>query len=96
MKNKINLIPIFPYFLWIAFVLYYLFFKIEDFSKETPCGAGYMMIALPILTSIVALIALLVIAIINLISKKKYYSDFEYISVPLLILFGILIVKILI
>jgi hypothetical protein len=51
------------------------------------------MIGLPLLTPIVALIALLVIALINLFSKKKYYTDFEYITIPLFILLGILMVK---
>lgn len=92
-KNKINTIPIVLYLVWIVFVLNYFFFKIDSFSEETPCGAGYMMIGLPILTLIVALIALFVIALINLFTKKKYYTDFEYISIPLLILVGILIVK---
>ena len=62
-KNKINTIPIVLYLVWIVFVLNYFFFKIDSFSEKTPCGAGYMMIGLPILTLIVALIALFVIAL---------------------------------
>lgn len=73
--------------------MYYFFFKVDSFSVETPCGAGYLMIGLPLLTPILALIALLVIALLNLFSKKKYYTDFEYISIPLLLLLGILMVK---
>ena len=92
-KNKINTIPIGLYLIWIVFVLYYFFFKVDSFSGETACGAGYLMLGLPLLTPIVALIALLVIALINLFSKKKYYTDFEYITIPLFILLGILIVK---
>jgi hypothetical protein len=93
-KNKINTIPIGLYLIWIVFVLYYFFFKVDSFSEETPCGAGYLIIGLPILTPIIALIALLIIALINLFSKQKYYTDFEYISIPLLILLAIFILKI--
>jgi hypothetical protein len=89
-SNKFNIIPISLYLIWIGFVLYFFFFKIISFSKETPCGAGYMMIGLPIFTFVFALFSLLLIAIINLLSKKKYYTDYEFISIPFFIITGIL------
>jgi hypothetical protein len=64
-SNKLNSIPIALYLLWVGFVLYFFFFQIFSFSKETPCGAGYMMIGLPIFTFVFSLVALLLIAIIN-------------------------------
>jgi hypothetical protein len=94
-SNKINIIPIILYLLWIGFVLYFFFFQIISFSKETPCGAGYMMIGLPIFTFVFSLFTLLVIAIINLFSKKKYYTDYEFISIPFFVLIGILIITML-
>ena len=81
-SNKLNSIPIALYLLWVGFVLYFFFFQIISFSKETPCGAGYMMFGLPIFTFVFSLVALLLIAIINLFSKKKYYTDYEFISIP--------------
>jgi hypothetical protein len=92
-SNKFNIIPIFLYLLWIGFVLYFFFFRILSFSKETPCGAGYMMIGLPIFTFVFTLISLLLIAIINLFSKKKYYTDYEFISIPFFVLTGIFIIS---
>jgi hypothetical protein len=89
--NKFNVFPIILYLLWIVYVLYFFFFQIFSFSKETPCGAGYMMIGLPIFTFVFSLFSLLLIAIINLFSKKKYYTDYEFISIPFFILIGILI-----
>lgn len=90
-SNKLNSIPIALYLLWVGFVLYFFFFQIISFSKETPCGAGYMMIGLPIFTFVFSLVALLLIAIINLFSKKKYYTDYEFISIPFFALIAIMI-----
>ena len=90
-SNKLNSIPIALYLLWVGFILYFFFFQIFSFSKETPCGAGYMMIGLPILTFVFSLVALLLIAIINLFSKKKYYTDYEFISIPFFVLIAIMI-----
>ena len=89
-NNKLNIIPISIYLLWLGFVLFFFFFRITSFSKETPCGAGYMMIGLPIFTFVFSLLALLLIAIVNLFSKKKYYTDFEFISIPFVFLIAIL------
>jgi hypothetical protein len=50
-----------------------------------------MMIGLPIFTFVFSLIALLLIAIINLFSKKKYYTDYEFISIPFVALIAIMI-----
>ncbi len=94
-SNKFNIIPITSYLIWIGFVLYFFFFRISSFSKETPCGAGYMMIGLPIFTFVFSLFTLLLIAIINFFSKKKYYTDYEFISIPFLILTGIFIFSML-
>lgn len=94
--NKLNIITIALYFLWIGFVMYFFFFKIISFSKETPCGAGYMMIGLPIFTFVFSLFELLLITIINLFSKKKYYTDYEFISIPFFVLIGIMILTMLI
>jgi hypothetical protein len=90
-NNKINIIPIGLYLLWIVFVLYFFFFEIIIFSNETPCGAGYMMIGLPIFTIFFSLFALLIMTAINLFSKKKYYTDFEFISIPFIVIIAILI-----
>ena len=95
-SNKLNSIPIALYLLWVGFLLYFFFFQIISFSKETPCGAGYMMIGLPIFTFVFSLVALLLIAIINLFSKKKYYTDYEFISIPFFVLIGIMVFKMLI
>ncbi len=95
-NNKLNIIPISLYVLWIGFVLYFFFFHIISFSKETPCGAGYMMIGLPIFTFVFSLFSLLLIAIINLFSKKKYYTDYEFISIPFFVLIIIMILTMLI
>jgi ABC-type Fe3+-siderophore transport system permease subunit len=95
-SNKLNIIPISLYLMWIVFVLYFFFFQIISFSKEAPCGAGYMMIGLPIFTIVFSLFSLLLIAIINLFSKKKYYTDFEFISIPFFVLIGIMILTMLI
>ena len=90
-NNKINIIPIGLYLLWIVFVLYFFFFEIISFSKETPCGAGYMMIGLPIFTILFSFFAFLIMTAINLFSKKKYYTDFEFISIPFIVIIAILI-----
>ena len=95
-SNKLNIIPISLYLMWIGFVLYFFFFQIISFSKETPCGAGYMMIGLPIFTFVFSLIALLLIAIINLFTKKKYYTDYEFISIPFFALIVIMVFTMLI
>lgn len=95
-SNKFNIIPISLYLLWIGFVLYFFFFKIISFSKETPCGARYLMVGLPFFTFVFTLFSFLLIAIINLFSKKKYYVDYEFISIPFFVLIGILIFTILI
>ncbi len=95
-SNKLNIIPISLYILWIGFVLYFFFFQIISFSKETPCGAGYMMIGLPIFTFVFSFFSLLLIGIINLFSKKKYYTDYEFISIPFFALIGIMILTMLI
>ncbi len=88
-NNKNNILPIGLHSLWVLFVLYFYFFKTVSFKNHHPCGAGYMITALMLLTPILSLLFLLIIAIINLISKKKYYTDYEYISLPFLFLIGI-------
>lgn len=85
-ENKINLIPITLYFIWCLYLLYFYLFRIKSFSNETPCGAGYLMIGLPIFTIIFTLFALIIILILNKMHKKKYYVDYEYITMPFLIL----------
>lgn len=85
-NNKKNIFPIGIYTIWICFVLYFLFFRINLFSEKTPCGAGTAIVGLALFTIIFSLLALLVIAIINLFSKQKYYTDYEYISIPFIIL----------
>ena len=94
-SNKLNIIPISLYLLWIGFVLFFFFFRITSFVNETPCGAGYMMIGLPIFTFAFSLLSLLLLAIINLFSKKKYYTDYEFISVPFFIVILIMIFNML-
>jgi hypothetical protein len=95
-SNKLNIIPISLYVLWIGFLLYFFFFQIIYFSKETTCGEGYMMIGLPIFTFVFSLFSLSLIAIINLFSKKKYYTDYEFISIPFFVLIVIMILTMLI
>ncbi|MGM8360880.1 hypothetical protein ACSV4D_03085 [Flavobacterium sp. ARAG 55.4] len=68
----------------------------ESFKNHNPCGAGNMMVGLMFLTPILSLLFLLVLAIINLISKKKYYTDYEFISLPFLFLIGIVLLIIFI
>jgi len=92
-NNKNNILPIVLYNIWVLYVLYFYFFKLEMFKNNTPCGAGYMMFGLMIFTPILSLLFLLILAIINLISKKKYYTDYEYISLPFLLLVGIILFK---
>jgi hypothetical protein len=75
----------------MLFVLYFYIFKLVSFTKHTPCGAGTMMVGLMFLTPILSLLFLLILAIINLISKKKYYTDYEFISLPFLFLIGIVL-----
>lgn len=91
-QNKINIIPITLYFIWSLYVLYFYLFRINSFANQTPCGAGYLMIGLPVFTIIFTLFTLVIILILNKMHKKKYYVDFEYILVPflLLTLFGII------
>lgn len=85
-NNKINIIPIVLYLLWVIYVEYFFFFKIDGFAKQSPCGAGYMMIGLPIFTIIFFFLALLLMAIVNFISKQKYSTDYDFIVIPFLIL----------
>lgn len=54
-KNKINIFPIALYLIWSGIVLNYYFFKSQSFQSETQCGAGYMMIGLPIMSVVFAL-----------------------------------------
>jgi len=63
----------------------------ESYNDHAPCGAGNMMVGLMFLTPILSLLFLLILAIINLISKKKYYNDYEFISLPFLFLIGIVL-----
>lgn len=90
-KNKINIFPIALYLIWAGIVLNYYFFKSQSFQSETPCGAGYMMIGLPIMSVVFALFFLIVIAIINLFSKEEFYTDFKFIVglFMMLAIFGI-------
>jgi hypothetical protein len=92
-NNKNNILPIVLYNLWVLYVLYFYFFKQEIFNSHAPCGAGYMMVGLMFFTPILSLLFLLILAIINLISKKKYFTDYEYISLPFLLLIGIMLFK---
>lgn len=92
--NKFNILPIIVYLLWVVFVMYFFFFKIYSFSNEFPCGAGYMMIGMPIMTFVFTLVSLLLVAVINLFSRKKYYVDFEFISIPFFVMVGIFIATI--
>ena len=78
-QNKINIIPITLYFIWSLYVLYFYLFRIYSFANETPCGAGYLMIGLPVFTIIFTLFSLVIILILNKMHKKKYHVDFEYI-----------------
>lgn len=43
----------------------------ESFKNHTPCGAGNMMAGLMFLTPILSLVLLVILAIINLFSKKN-------------------------
>lgn len=85
-QNKINIIPITLYFIWCLYVLYFYLFRINSFANETPCGAGYLMIGLPVFTIIFTLFSLVIILILNKMHKKKYRVDFEYVLVPFLLL----------
>lgn len=90
-NNKNNILPIGLHCLWVLFVLYFHLFKMESFKNHAPCGAGYMMLGLMFLTPVLSLLFLLVLSIINVISKKKYYTDYEFISLPFLLLVGIVL-----
>lgn len=94
-SNKLNTIPIALYVLWVLFVLCFFFFQLYSFSIENNHGEGYVMIGLQILTIVFSFFSLLLIAIINLFSKKKYYTDYEFISIPFFVLIGIMILTML-
>jgi hypothetical protein len=85
-ENRINLIPITLYLIWCLYVLYFFLFKMKSFANESPCGAGYLMIGLPIFTILFSIITLIILLILNKIHKNKYYTDFEYITIPFLVL----------
>jgi hypothetical protein len=95
-SNKLNTIPIALYLLWVIFVLCFFLFLFYSFSIENNRGEGYVMLGLQIFTIVFSLFSLLLIAIINLFSKKKYYTDFEFISIPFFVLIGIMIITMLI
>jgi hypothetical protein len=95
-SNKLNTIPIALYLLWVIFVLCFFLFLFYSFSKESNRGEGYVMLGLQIFTIVFSLFSLLLIAIINLFSKKKYYTDFEFISIPFFVLIGIMILTMII
>jgi hypothetical protein len=85
-ENKINIIPITLYFIWCLYVLYFFLFRIKSFSNETACGTGYLMVGIPIFTIIFTFFTLIILLILNKMFKKKYYTDYEYITIPFLIL----------
>jgi hypothetical protein len=85
-ENKINIIPITLYFIWCLYVLYFFLFRIKSFASETPCGAGYLMIGLPVFTIIFTFFTLIIILILNKMHKKKYHLDYEYVIIPFLVL----------
>jgi hypothetical protein len=95
-NNRNNILPILLYYLYLIFVLHFYFFKIESFQNYSSCGTGYMMIGLAIFTPVLSIILLLILALINFLSKKRYYTDYEFISLSLLFLIGMLFFKIFI
>lgn len=79
-ENKINIIPITLYFIWCLFVLYSFIFQNEAFANETPCGAGYLMVGLPVFTIILGFLALILITILNVFCKRNFYTDYIFIA----------------
>ncbi len=96
-QNRINIIPITLYFIWCLYVLCFYLFRMDSFVNKAPCGAGYLMIGLPIFTIIFTLFAFIILLLLNKMTKKKYYVDYEFIIVIFLILifFGMLNVLVL-
>ena len=93
-QNRINIIPITLYIIWCLYVVYFYLFRMGSFANKAPCGAGYLMIGLPIFTIIFTILTLLIITILNKIYKKKYYNHFGYIIIPCLILINIVLINI--
>lgn len=79
-ENKLNILPIGIFLIWVLYVLYFFFFEMNSFASDSACGAGTLMIGFPIITILLIILILLLIAIINLFSKKSFYSDYSVIA----------------
>ena len=84
-KNKINSIPLFLYLVWVLYLCYYFYFKLANFEKETPCGAGYLMIAIPIFSIMFSLLTIIIMSILNKIKKLPISTDFQILGILFLI-----------
>lgn len=94
-ENKLNILPIGVFLIWVIYILYFFFFKINSFANETSCGAGILMFGFPIITIALVILILLLIAIINLSSKKRFYADYSLIALILFFMIMCLFINIL-
>ena len=89
-NNKFNIIPIVVFWLWLIFSGFLIF---TAFLDKPRCGTMMVLLGVPVITLLIALFTLLILSIINLFFKKKYYTDYEFISIPFLIMILIYILK---
>lgn len=91
-QNNWNIVPIVLHLFWISYVFYFFVFRIKSFSNETPCGAGTLMVGLPIVTVVFTIVSLLLVSILNVFKRKKIYTDHEFISIPFFLLITFFII----
>lgn len=84
-KNKINSIPLFLYLVWVLYLCFYFYFRLDNFEKETPCGAGYLMLAIPIFSIMFSFLTIIIMSILNKIKKLPFYTDFKVLGILFLI-----------
>ena len=89
-NNKFNIIPIVVFWLWLIFSGFLIF---TAFLDKPRCGTMMVLLGVPIINILIALIMVLIISIINLFSKKKYYTDHEFISIPFFVMIFIYCIK---
>ena len=78
------------YYIWLIILTYNYLVRVPEFDKIPPCGASYLRAGLFFWTIVITIIYLIVIMGMNFYFNRKMLNNFQYIFIPLAIVFIII------
>ncbi len=79
--------------MWSLFILFIFIFRVPEFEKHPPCGAGYLIFGAVMISGLIFIISLLYVLFSNFYMKVKIHSDLIFVFIPIVILFLIFLFR---